>query len=217
MKAQTGLLGFLLLLLGCQQGVSRNEIEGIKKQFKLNGTHNGMDTITFGAGCFWCTEAVFQQVKGVQQVTSGYSNGQVKNPTYEEVCTGKTGHAEVIQVVYDPDTVSFPELLEIFWLTHDPTTLNQQGADKGTQYRSGIFYHTEEQREIAEMYKAKLDSSGAFSGKIVTEITPVSNYSAAEPYHQNYYNQNSSQGYCSYVIKPKLDKFRKVFADYLRE
>lgn len=177
---------------------------------------SAIDTVTLGAGCFWCVEAIFQQVKGVISVTSGYSGGSVKNPSYKEVCKGTTGHAEVIQVVYDPLVVTFPELLEMFWMSHDPTTLNRQGADVGTQYRSAIFYHTEQQRELAEAYKKKLDLSGAFSNPIVTEIAPVSNFYVAEDYHLNYYNNNAGESYCSYVIRPKLEKFRKVFAEKLK-
>lgn len=175
------------------------------------------DTITLGAGCFWCVEAVFSELKGVLSVTSGYMGGTVKNPSYKEVCTGRTGHAEVAQIVFDPSQISVAQLLEVFWQTHDPTTLNRQGADVGTQYRSAIFWHTEEQRAIAEDLKARLDASGAFPAPIVTEITPASVFYKAEDYHQDYYAQNGTQGYCQMVIKPKLEKFRKVFADRLKE
>lgn len=174
------------------------------------------DTATFGTGCFWCTEAVFQELKGVQKVTSGYSGGHVANPTYEQVTAKKTGHAEVVQIVFDPKAISFDELLEVFWQVHDPTTLNRQGADVGPQYRSAIFYHNASQKEKAEQYKAELDKSGAFDKPIVTEITAFKNFYEAENYHQNFYSINPDYGYCSYVIKPKLDKFRKVFADKLR-
>jgi len=176
----------------------------------------GMALATFGNGCFWCTEAIFQQLKGVTKVVSGYAGGSVKNPTYKEVCTGQTGHAEVIQITYDPTVISFPELLEVFWQTHDPTTLNRQGADVGTQYRSVVFYHTDEQKQIAESYKEKLDKSGAFNNPIVTEVSPFNEYYPAEDYHQNYFNLNGSAPYCSYVIQPKLDKFKKVFKDKLK-
>jgi peptide-methionine (S)-S-oxide reductase len=172
---------------------------------------------TFGSGCFWCTEAVFLNVEGVEKVVSGYTGGKVKNPTYKEVCSGLTGHAEVIQVTYDPAKISYVELLEIFWGTHDPTTLNKQGADEGTQYRSVIFYHSDEQKTIAEEYKKKLDASGAFDNPVVTEITAASTFYPAEDYHQNYYNLNGSAPYCSYVIRPKLDKFKKVFKDKLKK
>ena len=174
------------------------------------------DTATFGTGCFWCTEAIFQQLDGVLKVTSGYSGGHVRNPSYEQVCEGTTGHAEVIQMIYDPAKISFDELLEVFWETHDPTTLNRQGNDVGTQYRSAVFYHNAEQKQKAEKYKAELDKSGAFDNKIVTEITPSSAFYAAENYHQNYYNQNGSQPYCTFVIRPKLEKFKKVFKDKIK-
>ncbi|MFN3839968.1 MAG: peptide-methionine (S)-S-oxide reductase MsrA [Cyclobacteriaceae bacterium] len=179
--------------------------------------NQNLSVATFGSGCFWCTEAIFQRVKGVEKVQSGYSGGKVKNPTYKEVCSGLTGHAEVIQITYDPATITFDELLEIFWQTHDPTTLNRQGADVGTQYRSVIFYHNPEQKRLAELYKKKLDESGAFNSPIVTEISPFTEFFKAEEYHQNYYNLNGSAPYCSYVIQPKLDKFKKVFADKLKK
>jgi peptide-methionine (S)-S-oxide reductase len=175
------------------------------------------ETATLGTGCFWCTEAVFQELKGVIKVTSGYSGGSVANPSYEQVCTKTTGHAEVIQVVFDPAVISFDELLEVFWQTHDPTTLNRQGADAGPQYRSVIFYHSPEQKEKAERYKVALDKSGAFNDPIVTEISPYKNFYAAEDYHQNFYNNNSDYGYCRIVIRPKLDKFEKVFKDKIKK
>lgn len=174
------------------------------------------DTATFGTGCFWCTEAIFQQLEGVLKATSGYSGGNVANPTYEEVSTGTTGHAECIQVVYDPQKLSYDELLEVFWQTHDPTTLNRQGNDEGPQYRSVIFYHNAEQKAKAEKYKAELDKSGAWDKPIVTEIAPFKAFYAAENYHQDYYNNNGSQPYCVYVIRPKLEKFRKVFKEKLK-
>jgi peptide-methionine (S)-S-oxide reductase len=170
-----------------------------------------METVTFGSGCFWCTEAVFQQLKGVSSVVSGYSGGHVKNPSYQQVTTGKTGHAEVCQIQFDPEQISFEDLLEVFFSTHDPTTLNRQGNDIGTQYRSVIFYHTEEQREIAERVKAELDKSGTWKNPIVTEIAPFEKFYKAEDYHQNYYRNNPNQGYCRVVITPKLNKFEKVF------
>ena len=176
----------------------------------------GLETATFGAGCFWCTEAVFQQLKGVHSVVSGYSGGTKKNPTYEQVCAGNTGHAEVIQVAFDPKTITFPELLEVFWKTHDPTTLNRQGNDFGTQYRSAIFYHNDEQKRLAEHYKQELDAVGAFSAPIVTEITPASEFYPAEDYHQQYFDANPRQPYCAAIIRPKVDKVRKVFAAKLK-
>ena len=174
------------------------------------------DTAYFGTGCFWCTEAIFQRLKGVAKVMSGYSGGNVPNPTYEEVCTGTTGHAESCMVVYDPSIVSYDELLEVFWKTHDPTTLNRQGNDVGTQYRSVIFYTNEQQKEKAEHYKTELDKSGAFSKPVVTAIEPYKNFYSAEDYHQNYYNSNSGQMYCRFVIAPKVEKFEKVFHDKLK-
>jgi peptide-methionine (S)-S-oxide reductase len=174
------------------------------------------DTATFGAGCFWCVEAVFQELKGVKSVTSGYSGGDVPNPTYKQVCTGTTGHAEVSQIVFDPAQISYPELLEVFWKTHDPTMLNRQGNDVGTQYRSAIFYHSDEQRRLAEHYKKELDSAGAFDGPIVTEIVPYTVFYKAEDYHQNYYNENGDQPYCQLVIRPKVEKFRKAFGDRIK-
>lgn len=180
-------------------------------------SHNHVDTITLGAGCFWCVEAIFQQLKGVHSVESGYSGGHVVNPTYKEVCTGTTNHAEVCQVTYDPAIISFTEILEVFWKTHDPTTLNRQGADIGTQYRSAIFYHTMEQKQIAEEMKARLVAAGIWKDPVVTEIVPFERFFKAEAYHQEYYFQNTSQPYCSTVITPKLEKFKKVFSDKLKE
>ncbi|HEY4936086.1 MAG TPA: peptide-methionine (S)-S-oxide reductase MsrA [Puia sp.] len=174
------------------------------------------DTATFGTGCFWCTEAVFQELKGVYKVTSGYSGGTVKNPSYEDVCSGTTGHAECLQIIYDPKVISFDELLEVFWEAHDPTTLNRQGNDVGTQYRSVIFYHDAEQKKKAEEYKIKLDKSGAYNNPIITEITPFSHFYAAENYHQDYYRLHGSQPYCTFVIRPKVEKFEKVFKNKLK-
>jgi peptide-methionine (S)-S-oxide reductase len=184
---------------------------------KDNSMDKKLDTITLGAGCFWCVEAVFQQLKGVEKVVSGYSGGHVDNPTYEEVCSKESGHAEVCQLIYNPAEVTVDEILEVYWQTHDPTTMNQQGADKGPQYRSVIFYHNQEQKDKAEQYKKELDKSGAFSAPIVTEITAFSKFYAAEAYHQNYYKSNPSQGYCYYVIKPKVEKFQKVFKDKMKK
>ncbi|MGI9429127.1 MAG: peptide-methionine (S)-S-oxide reductase MsrA [Bythopirellula sp.] len=171
---------------------------------------------TFGGGCFWCTEAVYQELQGVFQVTSGYSGGRTENPTYKEICTGLSGHAEVIQVAFDPEQISFAELLAVFWKTHDPTTLNRQGADVGTQYRSVVFYHNDEQKKLAEQYKEKLNGAKAFSNPIVTEISPIEKFYPAEDYHQNYFAQNGSQPYCRAVVAPKVDKVRQVFADKLK-
>lgn len=176
-----------------------------------------LDTATFGAGCFWCVEAIFQRLKGVHSVKSGYSGGSIKNPTYKEICSGLTGHAEVCQISYDPKTIDFESLLAAFWQTHDPTTLNRQGADVGTQYRSVVFYHDENQKILAEKYKKELNESGAFVNPIVTEISPFTIFYPAEEYHQNYFNDNGTQPYCSFIIKPKVEKFEKVFSDKLKK
>ncbi len=177
---------------------------------------NKFETATFGSGCFWCTEAVFQQLKGVVKVTPGYSGGNRANPTYEQVSTGATGHAEVSQILFDPSIITFDELLEVFWKSHDPTTLNRQGADVGTQYRSVIFYHNQQQKEIAEQYKKKLNEAKAFSSPVITEIVPFKAFYPAEDYHVNYYNNNKNAPYCTFVIAPKLDKIREVFKDKLK-
>ena len=182
----------------------------------MNTNLSELQKATFGGGCFWCTEAVFLDVKGVSKVESGYSGGQVKNPSYREVCTGTTGHAEATQITFDPALVTYENLLEIFWNTHDPTTLNRQGADEGPQYRSVIFYHNEGQKKIAEQYKQQLEASHAFKNRIVTEISPLINFYLAEDYHQNYYALNQNQGYCQYVIRPKVEKFRKQFSAKLK-
>jgi len=177
-----------------------------------------MEKATFGSGCFWCSEAMFQRLKGVYNVKSGYAGGTKKNPTYEEVCTGKTGHAEVIQFEYDPKEITYAELLEVFWKTHDPTTLNRQGNDVGTQYRSVVFYHNEEQKRLAEAYKQKLEEAGIWADPIVTEISPLNdNFYPAEEKHDNYFNENGSQPYCAFVVAPKVEKFKKVFADKLAQ
>ena len=182
----------------------------------INKKEQKMAQATFGSGCFWCTEAFFQRLKGVEKVVSGYSGGKIKNPTYREVCSGKTGHAEVIQVTYNPEIISYKALLEVFWKTHDPTTLNQQGNDVGTQYRSVIFYHDQHQENQAKHYKQELDKAGIFAGPIVTEISPYETFFAADDYHQNYYNSNANQPYCNIVITPKLEKFEKVFKEVLK-
>lgn len=177
---------------------------------------NKLKKATFGAGCFWCTEAVFQRLKGVEKVVPGYSGGRRENPTYDQVCSGATGHAEVVQVTYEPEVISFEVLLEVFWKTHDPTTLNRQGADVGTQYRSVIFYHDDQQKELAEKYKNKLNEEKVFDNPIVTEISPIENFYDAEKTHQDYYNNNPAQPYCSFVITPKVEKLKKVFAEKLK-
>ena len=183
---------------------------------KTKGKTMQHEVATLGAGCFWCVEAIYQQLEGVVKVESGYSGGQVAHPTYEEVCTGRTGHAEVIQVTFDPQKISFKELLEVFFRTHDPTTLNRQGADVGTQYRSAIFYHSEEQRKTAEAVKQETDAAKIWDDPIVTEIARFDAFYKAEEYHQNYYNQNANQPYCRMVINPKLSKFKKEFKNKLK-
>jgi peptide-methionine (S)-S-oxide reductase len=170
-----------------------------------------LETATFAGGCFWCSEAIFQNLQGVQSVVSGYTGGTVDNPTYEQVCSGTTGHAEAIQLTFDPVKTSYKELLEVFWKTHDPTTLNRQGNDTGTQYRSAIFYHSDQQRQTAEAYKKELGAAKIWPQPIVTEIVPFKKFYKAEDYHQNYYRQNAGQPYCRFVITPKLEKFKKVF------
>jgi peptide-methionine (S)-S-oxide reductase len=181
------------------------------------GEEAKMKTATFGGGCFWCTEAVFEELKGVRDVVSGYAGGTVADPTYQQVCEGTTGHAEVVQITYDPEVVSFADLLEVFWKTHDPTTLNRQGNDVGTQYRSIILYEDEAQKKEAESYKAKLNEAGAFPRPIVTQVVPLERFYPAEAYHQDYYRKNPSQAYCQFVIAPKMEKFRKVFAEKRKE
>lgn len=206
-------------LTACAQKNNHYEESKTFKQMndsKPNETGKQEEVATFGAGCFWCTEAQFQQLKGVNKVESGYSGGHIDNPTYKQVCTGNTGHAEVTNVYFDPSVISFDELLAAFWTAHDPTQLNRQGNDVGTQYRSVIFYHNDEQKRKAEEYKSKLNEEHAYDAPVVTEISPYTKFYVAEDYHQNYYNDNGSQPYCVFVVKPKLDKFKKVFADKLK-
>jgi len=201
----------LLLNYNCAANIIKSE-----KKNNMNDQNN-YEVVTFGAGCFWCTEAVFQRLRGIIKIESGYSGGAVSNPSYEEVCTGKTGHAECTQITFDPKVISYAELLEVFWKTHDPTQLNRQGADVGTQYRSVIFYHNEEQKKLAENYRNELAKAKIWSSPIVTEISPFKTFYIAEGYHQNYYNQHSGQPYCSFVITPKLEKFKKIFASKLKK
>lgn len=205
----------LTAITSCAQ---KNNSIKVKKDNTVTATSTtSLDTATFGTGCFWCTEAIFQQLEGVEKVTSGYSGGHVANPTYEEVCSKTTGHAECLNILFDPKKISFDELLEIFWQTHDPTTLNRQGADVGPQYRSVVFYHDEEQKAKTAKYKAELDKSGAFAKPIVTTLEPFSIFYPAEKEHQNYYRNNTSQGYCQFVIRPKVEKFEKVFKNKLKK
>ncbi|WP_411275020.1 peptide-methionine (S)-S-oxide reductase MsrA [Daejeonella sp.] len=175
-----------------------------------------MEQATFGGGCFWCTEAVFQNLRGVTKVVSGYMGGQTENPTYKEICNGHTGHVEIIQIEFNEEEISFEDLLLIFFKTHDPTTLNRQGNDAGTQYRSAIFYETAEQKVAAESMIDKLEKEMVFDRPIVTEITPISKFYSAEDYHQNYFNNNPDQGYCAYVIQPKLAKFTREFGNRIK-
>lgn len=207
-------------LTACSQPTSSTkELATNNNNTIMNNTNPpaGMQVATFANGCFWCTEAIFEQLDGVISAVSGYTGGHVKNPTYKAVCTGETGHAECLQITYDPAKITFDELLEVFWETHDPTTLNRQGNDVGTQYRSGVFYHNQEQKEKAEKYKEELNKNGAFDKPIVTEITPFTVFYPAEDYHQQYFENNGNTNpYCQIVIRPKLDKFKKVFKDKLK-
>jgi len=215
MKSNLILSFFLLIGLSCQSQTEKENIRKKQETIMTSISEQNLDSAIFGAGCFWCLEAIFQRIDGVEKVISGYSGGHIKNPPYREVCEGTTGHAEVCKIRYNPDKVSFETLLSVFWQTHDPTTLNKQGNDIGTQYRSAIFYMNQQQKELAEKYKKELDASGAFKNPIVTEITAYTNFYNAEDKHQNYYNQNSAQGYCQFVIAPKLEKFEKVFGEKL--
>jgi peptide-methionine (S)-S-oxide reductase len=206
----------LTFVTACGQRNSQKKITQTKNNMTNEVNNNELDTALFGAGCFWCVEAMFQRLDGVVKVESGYAGGHMVSPTYKDVCTGTTGHAEVCRITFDPKKISYETLLSIFWQTHDPTTLNRQGNDVGTQYRSAIFYYNDIQMQLAEKYKSELNASGAFSNSIVTEITAINNYYSAEDYHQNYYNQNSEQSYCQFVIAPKVEKLEKVFKDKLK-
>jgi len=193
-------------------------IAGSPKNSVAPANAKGLDTATFATGCFWCTEAKFQQLKGVKKVVSGFSGGTVANPSYKEVCTGTTGHAEACNIIYDPAQISYDELLEAFFVAHDPTQLNRQGNDVGTQYRSAIFYHNAAQKQKADYYIGKLNAAKAYKSKIVTQVTPYKAFYKAEDYHQNYFNQNKgSNPYCKYVIQPELDKFKAVFKNKLKD
>jgi peptide-methionine (S)-S-oxide reductase len=207
-------------ILSCAQSSTNNKQTMNQTQpsdtINKNSSNPNSETATFGAGCFWCVEAQFQMLDGVESVVSGFSGGTVKNPSYKEVCNGTTGHAEVCQIVYDKSKLSYADMLEAFWKSHDPTQLNRQGNDMGTQYRSVIFYHNEEQKRLAEEYKKKLNESGAYNDPVVTEISPYTVFYKADDYHQNYFNENGDVPYCRFVVQPKVDKFRKVFADKLK-
>lgn len=211
----TYLISLIFLFSNCSF-TSKTEPKITNKQIINKQMSEKTDTAIFGAGCFWCVEAIFQRLKGVESIESGYTGGTVENPTYKQVCTGETGHAEVTKIMFNPDVISFNELLEVFWTTHDPTTLNQQGADIGTQYRSAVFYLNDEQKMQAEKSKSEI-ATQIWDGSIVTEITPLKKYYKAEDYHQNYFNQNSDQSYCRFVINPKLEKFRKKFKDKMKD
>lgn len=206
-------LSLLLTITACGQAKTKTT----SSNKMTENTITTIDTATVGGGCFWCTEAQFQILDGVVSVQSGYSGGTIKNPSYKEVCMGITGHAEVIQVAYDTTKLNYADILKAFFESHDPTQLNRQGNDVGTQYRSVIFYHSPEQKRIAEQIKSELDASGAYSSKVVTEISPYTVFYKAEDYHQNYFNDNKEEGYCQFVIAPKLEKFKKVFRDKLKQ
>ncbi len=207
---------FSLSSCGNYEATLQNDTVFKKMSTTNNSTNKMIDTLTIGGGCFWCVEAQLQQLNGVISVISGYAGGVTKNPTYKEVCTGLTGHAEVIQVTFDNSIISLDEMLSAFWQAHDPTQLNRQGNDVGTQYRSVIFYRNEEQKKIAEDYKKKLNEEKVYDNPVVTEISALTTFYPGEEYHQNYYNQNTTQGYCLFVIAPKLEKFKKVFKDKLK-
>lgn len=211
------LLVSLLSLGFCNSNESQivSQIKEFKEPIKMN-IEEGKQVATFAGGCFWCTEAVFLEIKGVEKVVSGYTGGIVKNPSYREIGTGTTGHAEAIEITYDPNLVQYKDLLEIFFSSHNPTTLNRQGADVGTQYRSEIFYHSEEQKKEVEEYIALIEKEKLYNDPIVTIVSPAVVFYKAEEYHQNYYNENSSQGYCQMVIAPKLEKLRKYYKSKLK-
>ncbi|HEY0610421.1 MAG TPA: peptide-methionine (S)-S-oxide reductase MsrA [Chitinophaga sp.] len=206
---------FLLLVVFCST-MSAWAQQNHMMAKKGMSSHPALDTATFAGGCFWCIEAQFKELKGVVNVVSGFTGGSVPNPTYEQVCTGATGHAEAINIVYDQAKISYDELLAAFFTAHDPTELNRQGNDEGTQYRSAIFYHNSDQEKLARYYITRLDASKAYRAKIVTAISPFHVFYSAEMYHQDYYSNNKEKPYCRYVIKPKLDKFRMVFKGKLK-
>ncbi|PKP34601.1 MAG: peptide-methionine (S)-S-oxide reductase [Bacteroidetes bacterium HGW-Bacteroidetes-17] len=210
MKKIIPLIIFVFGIVNCE---AKTETLNQKKEVMLT---DKQETAVFGAGCFWCVEAVFQTLKGVYAVEPGYTGGSTKNPSYYDVTTGTTGHAEVARITFNPDEVSFEFLLSVFFQTHDPTTLNYQGADMGTQYRSAIFYTSDEQKLMAEKIISELDDAQAYPNKIVTEVTALKKFYLAEDYHRNYYLNNKDQAYCKFVIQPKMEKFKKVFKDYLK-
>ncbi|MBN2275095.1 MAG: peptide-methionine (S)-S-oxide reductase MsrA [Bacteroidales bacterium] len=208
---------FLLITVFYFHNACSRERDNSSQDQNNTAMNTSYDTATFGSGCYWCTEAIFQRLEGVISVESGFSGGHVKNPTYKEVCTGTTGHAEVCRITYNPSVIDYIELLEVFWKTHDPTTLNRQGNDVGTQYRSVIFYHNQRQKDIALEMKGKLSVAHIWEDPIVTEISPFEAFYKAQDYHQDYYNQNKSQAYCRFVITPKIEKFEKIFREKLKK
>lgn len=210
-------LSMIIIMIGLFALGCNGQADQLRQVEEKMAMRSDLETITLGAGCFWCVEAVFQMLDGVESVISGYSGGELDNPTYEQISTGRTGHAEVVQVHFDPKIISLAEILDVFWKTHDPTTLNRQGADVGTQYRSAIFYHSDAQKEIAEKSKQAADKSGLFDDPIVTEITAFTEFYKAEIYHQNYYDQNRNQPYCRVVIDPKVKKVNSEFKDKLKK
>lgn len=207
----------LILIISSLVSCGQHKTNSISSKNKMDLQNKKLDTAIFASGCFWCTEAIFQRVNGVEKVTSGYTGGHIKNPSYEEVCNKQTGHAEATQILFNPDLVTFDELLEIFWKTHDPTTLNQQGNDVGPQYRSAIFYLNENQHQRAIYFKNELNKLGIWKSPIVTQLEPATEFYPAENYHQNYYNNNVSQGYCRFVITPKIEKFTHLFKSKLKK
>ena len=216
MKPITMFLTALIAVFFISCSFTNKEESKVNKVSMDKITSSNLDTAVFGAGCFWCTEAIFEELKGVQSVEAGYAGGTVENPSYEQVCSGTTGHAEVARIIFDPSVMSYEDLLEVFWTTHDPTTLNRQGADVGEQYRSVIFYLNDKQKESAE--KSKKDvARQIWDDPIVTSIEPLKNFYKAEDYHQDYYDNNPTKGYCQYVINPKLEKFRKKFKEKLKK
>jgi peptide-methionine (S)-S-oxide reductase len=211
----SSLLSFCMTFVSC---IAKESPQQVSKESSIliENDNKDMEIATFAGGCFWCTEAIFLEIKGVKKVVSGYIGGTTLNPTYSEICTGTTGHAEAIQITFDPSEVGFEDLLEVFFGTHDPTTLNRQGADVGTQYRSAIFYHSEDQMEKAQNYITLIAKEKLYDREIVTKVSPATKFYAAEDYHQNYYNQNASQGYCQMVIAPKLEKLRQYYSSKLK-
>ncbi len=217
MKNRSLAFACCLLISVSFSSCAQQKKENTNKPLQKYMSAANLDTATFGAGCFWCVEAQFQLLDGVISVSSGFSGGTVKNPSYKEVCTGSTGHAEVCQIVYDTTKLSYADMLQAFWMSHDPTQLNQQGNDMGTQYRSAIFYHNEEQHKLADELKKKLNASGSYDKPVVTEISPFTVFYKAEDYHQNYFNENGDAPYCRFVVQPKVEKFTKVFKDKLKK